>query len=90
MKKRTLGFCFSLALAAGAIAAAVPAPAEVIDNLDFFTDYELLSNLDILEDEPAENDEVPVSTAPAVSTGAVTCIVSTETVKVSSFTREAI
>jgi len=87
MKKRTLGFCFSLALAAGAIAAAVPAPAEVIDNLDFFTDYELLSNLEILEDEPAENAGVAVSTAPAVSTGTVTGHISTGTVKVSSFTR---
>jgi hypothetical protein len=89
MKKRTIGFCFSLALAAGAIAAAVPAPAEVIDNLYFFTDYELLSNLDILEDEPAENAEVAVSTAPAVSTGTA-ALVSTETVRLSTFTREAL
>jgi hypothetical protein len=84
MKKRTIGFCFSLALAAGAIAAAVPAPAEVIDNLDFFTDYDLLSNLDILEDEPADSAEV------AVSTGTPTALVSTETVKLSTFTREAL
>lgn len=90
MKKRTVGFCFTLALAAGALAAAVPAPAEVIANLDFFTDYELLANLDILEDQPEENSEIVFSTAPAVSTGAVTGPVSTETVKVSSFTREAI
>lgn len=90
MKKRTIGFCVSLALAAGAIAAAVPAPAEVIDNLEFFSDFELLSNLDILEDEPLEGLAVAVSTVPAVSTGAVTGFISTETIKVSTSARGAL
>lgn len=84
MKKRTIGFCVSLAMAAGVIAAAVPAPAEVIDNLEFFIDFELLSNLEIMEDEPLENLAVAVSTAPAASTGAVTGVISAETIKVST------
>ncbi len=74
MKKGTLTAYLSLALAAAAMAAAAAAPAEVIENLDFFSDFELISNLEILEREPAEKTEAAVSTAPAgvpVSSGTV-------------------
>jgi hypothetical protein len=78
MRKRTLTVYISLALAAAAMAAAVTAPAEVIDNLDFFSDFELISNLEILEEEPAENGGVADSTATAAAS------ISTETIKVST------
>lgn len=80
MKKRTLTGYLSLALAAAAMAAAVTAPAEVIDNLDFFSDFELVSNLEILEEEPGESGGAAGSAAP----------VSTETVKVSTVTVEGL
>jgi len=89
MKKRGLIFWLSGALAAAAMAAAVNAPAEVLNNLDFFSDFELLANLEILEDEPAENGPVAVSTstavstAPAVSTDSAGAGISTETIKIS-------
>lgn len=85
MRKRVLTFWLSGALAAAAMAAAVSAPAEVLNNLDFFSDFELLSNLEILEDETAEEDLVAVSTAApaaAVSTAAFTAHNSTGPVKV--------
>ncbi|HAT72305.1 MAG TPA: hypothetical protein DCS63_05765 [Elusimicrobia bacterium] len=78
MKKRTLTVYISLALGAATMAAAVTAPAEVIDNLAFFSDFELLSNLEILEEEPVANGGVSVSTA----TAAVPA--STETLKASA------
>ncbi|OGR67138.1 MAG: hypothetical protein A2081_04910 [Elusimicrobia bacterium GWC2_61_19] len=84
MKKRTLTVYISLALAAAAMAAAVTAPAEVIDNLDFFSDFELISNLEILEDEPVENGAVAVSTMTAG------VLISSETVKVSTVTAEGL
>lgn len=102
MKKRYLTSVLGVALAAAAMAAAVNAPAEVLDNLAFFSDFELLSNLEILEDEADGGNELSVSTAPAVpevpavssttvavSTSAVAVRISTETVKVSTFTRRS-
>jgi len=67
------------------MAAAVVAPAEVIANLDFFSDFELLSNLEILEDEPVE-DVLHIS----VSTGAADVENSTETVKKSTSNPEGL
>ena len=61
MKKRVLTFWLSGAMAAVAMAAAINAPAEVLFNLDFFSDFELLANLEILEDEPEENGAISVS-----------------------------
>ena len=87
MRKRVITFWLSCALVAAAMAAAVSAPAEVLDNMDFFSDFELLANLDILEDEQSDNDFIPVSTAPVISPGAVAVFVATETVKVSTVTR---
>ena len=95
MRKRYLTSFLGMALAAAAMAAAGNAPAEVIDNLDFFSDFELLSNLEILEnDGPDGALAVPAGgtvlstaafTAP-VSTAAVAAPVSTLTVTVSSVT----
>ena len=84
MRKKTLMVYITLALAAGAMAAAVTAPAEVIDNLDFFSDFELVSNLEILEEEPAEEG------GPVVSTAAASAPASTETVKVSTVAVEGL
>ena len=89
MKKRALTFWLSGAMAAAAMAAAINAPAEVLSNLDFFSDFELLANLEILEDEPVENGTISVSTAPAISTSALAALISTDTVKVSTFTRRS-
>lgn len=95
MKKRVLTFWISGALAAAAMAAAVNAPAEVLANLDFFSDFELLSNLEILESETVEDGSVEISTsaaaaaAPTVSTAAFTAINSTGTAKVSAPTRRS-
>lgn len=86
MKKKTLSFWLSLALAAAAMAAAVSAPAEVLNNLEFFSDFELLANLEILEDGTAEEDLVAISTsvpAAAVSTATFTAYNSTGAAKVS-------
>ena len=86
---KTLTFWLSLALAAGAMAAAVSAPAEVLNNLDFFSDFELLNDLEILEDGTEEDGFVAISTsaavaaAPAVSTAAFAAPGSTGAVKVS-------
>lgn len=84
MRKRTLFMWLSGALAATAIAGAVSAPAEVLANLEFFSDFELVSNLDLLEG--AEDAEAPalalVSAPPAASTAAVAG--SSVTVKVST------
>jgi hypothetical protein len=88
MKKRVLTFWISGALAAAAMAAAVTAPAEVIDNLDFFSDFELLANLEILENETEEDGAVEISTSaaaaavPSVSTAAFAALRSTGTVKI--------
>lgn len=84
MKKRTLTVYFSLGLAAAAMAAAVTAPAEVLNNLDFFSDYELISNLEILEDGSVENGAV------ADSTATLGVLISSETVKTSTVTAEGL
>ena len=86
MRKRFLSFWLGLALTAAAMAAAVSAPAEVLNNLDFFSDFELLYNLELIESAELENDGVSVSTAPAVSTAAVTALLSTGTVTASTAT----
>jgi len=86
MKKRVLTFWLSGALAAAAMAAAVNAPAEVLNNLDFFSDFELLANLEILEDEPTGSDLVSGPAAALISTAAFSSFLSTETVKISTFT----
>ena len=82
MRKRALTFWLSGALAAAVMAAAVNAPAEVLDNLDFFSDLELLADLEVLE---IENDSLKNSFT-AVSTAAPAAVISTETVKISTFT----
>ena len=84
MKKR-LTVWFSGLLVAAAMAAAVSAPAEVLDNLDLFSDLELLANLEILEDEPSEKSFIAVSTVPAVLI-VLGAAVSTATVEMSTFT----
>ncbi len=90
MKKRYISSLLGLALAAAAMAAAVSAPAEVLDNLEFFSDFELLSNLEILEDEAEKMPGIAVSTDVVVSTAAVTSVpVSSHTVAVSTFTRRS-
>lgn len=71
MRKRVLFFWLSGLLTAGALAAAVSAPAEVLENLGFFSDFELVANLEIVEEEPADEGVIAISTAPAVSTAAV-------------------
>lgn len=82
MKRRKIMAGLVLALAAG-VMAAITAPAEVIDNLDFFSDFELLSNLEVLE---SETDTAAVET----STNTATVDRSTETVKVSTTTAEGL
>lgn len=62
MRRRAIYALVSFSLAAAAMGAAVTAPAEVIENLEFFSDLDLLVNLDLMEDEEFE--------APAVSTAA--------------------
>jgi len=95
MRKRYLTPLLGLALAAAALASAVNAPAEVLENLEFFSDFELLTNLEILESGGAETaPEVStgavLAAAPAVSTAATAAVrFSTETVKISTFTRRA-
>lgn len=84
MKRRKIIAGLVLALAAGALAA-ITAPAEVIDNLDFFSDFELLSNLEVLEGETA-GAAVETST----STAAAQLDTSTETVKASTTTAEGL
>ncbi|OGR41240.1 MAG: hypothetical protein A2X35_07535 [Elusimicrobia bacterium GWA2_61_42] len=84
MKKRSLTTYLTLGLAAAAMAAAVTAPAEVINNLDFFSDYELISNLEILEDGSVENGAV------ADSTATLSVSISSETVKASTVTAEGL
>ncbi|OGS10567.1 MAG: hypothetical protein A2234_00600 [Elusimicrobia bacterium RIFOXYA2_FULL_58_8] len=86
MKKKALSFWLGGFLCAAAMAAAVNAPAEVLDNMDFFSDFELLANLEILEDDPQENYLVAVSTAPAVSTAAPAAFAPAEPVKISTST----
>lgn len=71
MKRRALFAWLSGALAAAAIAGAVSAPAEVLADLSFFRDFELLSNLEILEDEQAGGPEVFAATATARSVAPV-------------------
>lgn len=88
MRKRYLMPLLGFALAAAAMAAAVSAPAEVLDNLDFFSDFELLSNLEILEVDAENGEELAVSTVP-VPAAAAAALISTETVKVSTFTRRS-
>ena len=88
MRKKVLTFWISGALAAAAMAAAVTAPAEVIDNLEFFSDFELLANLEILENETEEDGAVEISTSaaaaavPSVSTATFAALKSTGTVKI--------
>jgi len=86
MRRRFLIFGLCAGLAAVALAA-VSAPAEVLNNLDFFSDFEMLANLEILEDETTADSLVAVSTAPLLSTAAATAVVSVSTVKVSTSTR---
>jgi hypothetical protein len=104
MKRKNLIPALMLALAT-AVMAAITAPAEVIDNLEFFSDFELLSNLDLLEDEPAgaalESARAPssgfvIEQAKIVNTSTTVFIapgvnkVSSETVKASTSTRRGI
>ena len=84
MKKRSLTTYLTLGLAAAAMAAAVTAPAGSTDNLDFFSDYELISNLEILEDGSVENGAV------ADSTATLSVSISSETVKASTVTAEGL
>lgn len=84
MKRRKIIAGLVLALAAG-VMAAITAPAEVIDNLDFFSDFELLSNLEVLE---SETDAAAVETS--TGTASVTVDKSTETVKASTTTAEGL
>lgn len=84
MKRRKIIAGLVLALAAG-VMAAVTAPAEVIENLDFFSDLELLSNLEVLEGE-TDNAAVETST----NTAAAAVDTSTETVKASTTTAEGL
>jgi len=84
MKRRKLIAGLVLALAAGALAA-ITAPAEVIDNLDFFSDFELLSNLEVLE---GETDGAAVETS--TGTASARLDTSTETVKASTTTAEGL
>lgn len=88
MKKRYISAFLGVALAAAAMAAAVTAPAEVLENLEFFSDFELLSNLEILEDEAGNGAVIDASTAPAVSTAAVVAV-SSHTVAVSTAARRS-
>ena len=96
MRKEGLFLWLSGALAAAAMAAAVTAPAEVVDNLEFFSDFELLYNLEMLEDEPRETGLTAVSTFTAVSaftavsTAAKAVPISTGTVKISTSARRAL
>lgn len=85
MRKRYLTSFLGVALAAAAMAAAVNAPAEVIDNLDFFSDFELLSNLEILENENAGGD-LAAAGGTVISTAVFFTQVSTRTVAISSGT----
>lgn len=86
MRKRALSFWLGLALTAAAAIAAVRAPAEVLDNLDFFSDFELLYNLEILEnDGPDVGLAVPAG-GTVLSTATFAAQVSTLTVTVSSGT----
>ncbi|HCC48268.1 MAG TPA: hypothetical protein DEQ38_09185 [Elusimicrobia bacterium] len=71
MKRRALFVWLSGALAAAAIAGAVSAPAEVLADLSFFRDFELLASLEILEDEQAGGAAILVSTEAALSTAPV-------------------
>ncbi len=84
MKRRKIIAGLVLAMAAG-VMAAVTAPAEVIDNLDFFSDLELLSNLEVLEGE-TDNAAVETST----NTASAALAKSTETVKASTTTAEGL
>lgn len=84
MKRRKIIAGLVLALAAG-VMAAITAPAEVVDNLEFFSDFELLSNLEVLEGE-IDDPAVQVSTGIA----AAAIYKSTETVKTSSTTAEGL
>jgi len=86
MRKRYLTSFLGVALAAAAMAAAVNAPAEVIDNLDFFSDFELLSNLEILENDGPDGELAVQPGGVAVSTAAFAAQVSTRTVAISSVT----
>lgn len=89
MRRRSITTLLGMALAAAAMAGAVTAPAEVLENLEFFSDFELLANLEILEDDPGNTGEISVSTAPAVSTAAASVMISTQTVAVSTVTRRS-
>lgn len=84
MKRRKIIAGLVLALAAG-VMAAITAPAEVIDNLDFFSDFELLSNLEVLE---GETDAAAVEAS--TGTASATVDTSTETVKASTTTAEGL
>jgi len=86
MRKRYLTSLLGVALAAAAMAAAVNAPAEVIDNLDFFSDFELLSNLEILENDGPDGELILPASGTVLSTAAFTAQVSTRTVTISSVT----
>lgn len=88
MRKRYLSALLGLALAAAAMAGAVTAPAEVLENLEFFSDFELLFNLEILEDEAENGRVISVSTAPAISTASAVAV-SSYTVAVSTAARRS-
>ena len=86
MRKRYLTSLLGVALAAAAMAAAVNAPAEVIDNLDFFSDFELLSNLEILENDGPDGELAVPAGGAVLSTATFPALVSTRTVAISSGT----
>jgi hypothetical protein len=90
MRKRFLMSCLGFGLAVAALAAATSAPAEVLDNLGFFSDFEMLMNLEIIEAEKPEAGLNGMPAAPEISTAAATAAISSETVKASTSTQEAI
>lgn len=67
--------------AAVAMATAIKAPAEVLKDLDFFRDLEMIMSLELLEDEGSGLRGVAVSTSPAA---APAILVSTAAVNVST------
>lgn len=95
MKKRVLMPWLLAGTAAIAMAAALKAPAEVLKDLDFFRDLEMIMNMELLEDEKSGLWGVTVSTRaaaapdmlPAVSTAAPSVRFSTAAVNVSTSAR---
>ena len=96
MRRRSMALLLGCGMAAVAFAA-VEAPAEVLENLEFFSDMELLANLDLLEGEEV-GAAVSGSTATAAAQWAVgassgvfvsTATLASPAVKISTLTRRA-